>query len=199
MGRTFYLRLNPLNGNRFINLWRVVKIMNRQYNEIQVLKKLDIPDFRHLTKDKVMAFATMIPRMNPEVAKKALEQFPNFASTSFDIMKEYRNILEKLMEEDRENTQICYDMYNRVMEALEKILKEDDLSFEEKTYILGQMKDVADAVSQKDYEKANNRMKLIGIVSGVTAGVIAILGASIGVNLTTKQDDIYSDDETNSD
>lgn len=173
--------------------------MNRQYNEIQVLKKLDIPDFRHLTKDKVMAFATMIPRMNPEVAKKALEQFPNFASTSFDIMKEYRNILEKLMEEDRENTQICYDMYNRVMEALEKILKEDDLSFEEKTYILGQMKDVADAVSQKDYEKANNRMKLIGIVSGVTAGVIAILGASIGVNLTTKQDDIYSDDETNSD
>ena len=49
--------------------------MDRPYTEIQVLKKLDIPDFRHLTKDKVIAFATMIPGMEPEVAKKALEQF----------------------------------------------------------------------------------------------------------------------------
>jgi hypothetical protein len=39
---------------------------------MQVLKKLDIPDFRHLTKDKVIEFATMVPRMNPEVAKKAV-------------------------------------------------------------------------------------------------------------------------------
>ncbi len=47
----------------------------RPYTEQQVLKKLDIPDFRHLTKEKVIAFATMVPKMNPEVAKKALEQF----------------------------------------------------------------------------------------------------------------------------
>lgn len=64
--------------------------MDRPYTEIQVLKKLDIPDFRHLTKDKVIAFATMIPGMEPEVAKKALEQFPNFVSISLEIMKEYR-------------------------------------------------------------------------------------------------------------
>lgn len=66
--------------------------MDRPYTEIQVLKKLDIPDFRHLTKDKVIAFATMIPGMEPEVAKKALEQFPNFVSISLEIMKEYRGI-----------------------------------------------------------------------------------------------------------
>ena len=61
--------------------------MARPYTEQQVLKKLDIPDFRHLTKEKVIAFATMVPKMNPEVAKKALEQFPNFASTSLDVLK----------------------------------------------------------------------------------------------------------------
>ena len=62
--------------------------MARPYTEQQVLKKLDISDFRHLTKEKVIAFATMVPKMNPEVAKKALEQFPNFASTSLDVLKE---------------------------------------------------------------------------------------------------------------
>lgn len=166
----------------------------RPYTEMQVLKKLDIPDFRHLTKDKVIEFATMVPRMNPEVAKKALEQFPNFASTSLDVMKEYRTILEKSMEQDQENAQICYDMYGRVMAALEKILEEDNLSFEEKTYILSEMKQVADEVSRKDLEKTNARMKLISIASGVAAAVVAILGTAIGVNLTSRQNDITDDD-----
>ena len=164
--------------------------ITRHYTEMQVLKKLDIPDFRHLTKDKVIEFATMVPRMNPEVAKKALEQFPNFASTSLDVMKEYRTILEKSMDQDQESAQVCYDMYGRVMAALEKILEEDNLTFEEKTYILSEMKQVADEVSRKDLEKTNARMKVISIASGVAAAVVAILGTAIGVNLTARQNDI---------
>ena len=71
LGRTFFI----------CTLTRGGRSVARPYTEQQVLKKLDIPDFRHLTKEKVIAFATMVPKMNPEVAKKALEQFPNFAST----------------------------------------------------------------------------------------------------------------------
>ena len=82
--------------------------MARPYTEQQVLKKLDIPDFRHLTKEKVIAFATMVPKMNPEVAKKALEQFPNFASTSLDVLKEYRSVIQEAMEDDRESMRSCY-------------------------------------------------------------------------------------------
>lgn len=93
--------------------------MPRPYTERQVLKKLDIPDFRHLTKNKVIAFATMVPRMDPEVAKKALEQFPNFASTSLDVLKEYKGIIEEALSDDRESMQACYDMYGRVMTSLE--------------------------------------------------------------------------------
>lgn len=167
---------------------------NRTYTEMQVLKKLDIPDFRHLTKDKVIAFATMIPRMDAEVAKKALEQFPDFASTSLSVMREYRGILERAMDDDRDSTQFCYELYNRVMSSLESILQEDNLTFDEKTYILAQMKEVADEVSRKDYEKTNNRTKLIGIASGVAAGIVAILGAAVGVNLAAKQNGNIEDE-----
>lgn len=169
--------------------------MSRPYTELQVLKKLDIPDFRHLTKDKVITFASMIPKMDPEVAKKALEQFPNFASASLDVMKEYRGILEEAMQDDRESTQVCYDMYNRVMDSLERILHEDDLSFDEKTYILEQMRAVADAASQKDYEKANNRLKIIGIVSGVAASIVAVLGSVLGSNLIANKRNDSEDEE----
>ncbi len=169
--------------------------MSRPYTELQVLKKLDIPDFRHLTKDKVIAFASMIPRMDPEVAKKALEQFPNFASASLDVMKEYRGIIEAAMQDDRESTQVCYDMYARVMDSLEQLLHEEDLSFNEKTYILEQMKFVADEVSRKDYEKANNRLKMIGIVGGVAASIVAVLGSILGSNVIANKNDIVDDEE----
>lgn len=167
----------------------------RSYTEMQVLRKLDIPDFRHLTKDKVIEFATMVPKMNHEVAKKALEQFPTFALTSLDVMKEYRTLIEKSMEQDQENTQVCYDMYGRVMAALEKMLEEDSLTFEEKTYILSEMKQVADEVSHKDFEKTNARMRVMGIAGGVATAVVAILGAAIGVNLTSRQNDITDCDD----
>ena len=157
--------------------------MSRPYTELQVLKQLDIPDFRHLTKDKVITFASMIPRMDPEVAKKALEQFPNFASTSLDIMKEYREIIETASDDDRESTQKCYEMYDRVMSSLERILQEDELTFDEKTYILDQMKFVADEVSRKDSEKSNNRLKILSIAGGVAAGIVAVLGSIIGSNI----------------
>lgn len=165
------------------------RIMSRPYTELQVLKKLDIPDFRHLTKDKVIAFATMIPRMDPEVAKKALEQFPNFASTSLDIMKEYRGLIESSMQDDHESTLKCYEMYDRVMDSLERILQEDELNFDEKTYILDQMKLVADEVSRKDFEKANNRLKILGVAGGVAASIVAVLGSIIGSNIIASKSD----------
>lgn len=163
--------------------------MRRSYTEKQVLKKLGIPDFRHLTKDKVIAFASMVPNMQPEVAKKALEQFPNFASTSLDLMQEYKAIFEEVLADDRESTRVCYDMYNRVMDSLQKMLEEDELSFEEKTYILGLMKEVADAVADKDSEKSENRMKILAIAGGVATAVIAILGSTLGGNISLAQGD----------
>lgn len=44
--------------------------MGRSLTEQKVLKKLGIEDFRHLTKDKVIKMASMIDKMDPEVAKK---------------------------------------------------------------------------------------------------------------------------------
>ena len=49
-----------------------------------------------MTKDKVINFASMLQNMDPEVAKKAIEQFPEFAKMSLEAFKEYRTVLEKI-------------------------------------------------------------------------------------------------------
>ena len=162
--------------------------MARTLSEEKVLKQLDIPDFRHLTKEKVIEFASMLPRMDPETARKALEQFPDFAATSLSVMGEYKEILENALAVSKEGTQMCYDMYNEVMSALTKMLDEDNLSFDERVYILEQMKEIADKVDQKDTEGKNMIMKVIGISGSVALGITAILATTLGVNLTGSKD-----------
>ena len=130
----------------------------------------------------------MVPKMNPEVAKKALEQFPNFASTSLDVLKEYRSVIQEAMEDDRESMRSCYDMYNRVMDSLEKMLDNDDLTFEQK------MQEVAAAVADKDSEKSRNRLKLIGVIGGVAAAIVAALASSLGGNIALKESNNIDDD-----
>ena len=49
--------------------------MANQLTEQQVLNKLGIPDFRHLSKNNVMQFASILNEMDPAVAVKALEQW----------------------------------------------------------------------------------------------------------------------------
>lgn len=55
--------------------------------EKQVLRTLDIPDFRHLSKEKVMTFFSMIPQMDPEVAKKHWNNFQTFLLRSEKFCK----------------------------------------------------------------------------------------------------------------
>ena len=64
--------------------------MEKTLTEKQVLKQLDIKDFQCLSKDKVIKMASIIDKMEPEVAKKALEQFPEFANTAKEMLVEYK-------------------------------------------------------------------------------------------------------------
>lgn len=168
--------------------------MKRMLTEKQVLRKLNISDFRHLSKDKVMKFASMLPNMDPEVAKKALEQFPEFAKTTKEILVDYKQILEKGMESNDKSIMSCYDASKLIITSLQKELEKEDLTFEERTYIVDKMLEVSRMMNEKDTE---NKKFLLGLsmVAGVVVtsviGVAAsVLGSNSQVELT--DDDIES-------
>lgn len=160
--------------------------MTRTLTEQKILKQLDIPDFRHLTKDKVIAFASLLPKMSPEVAKKALEQFPDFASASLEVMKNYKDLLGQALNSTSETTKASIDMYNQVMVSLQKMIDDNNLSFDDKIYILEQMKEIAILVDKKDTEAKNTTLKIVGIAGTVALGIVAILSASLGSNIAVK-------------
>jgi len=97
--------------------------MTNKLTEQQVLSQLNIPNFRYITKDKIMTFASMLQNMEPEVAKKALEQFPEFARMMLEVIHDYKDVLDKALTNNTASVKQCYDMYNVVLETLKNVLK----------------------------------------------------------------------------
>lgn len=165
-----------------------------QCTEKQVLKKLNIPDFRHLSKDKIMTFFSMIPNMDPEVAKKAIEQFPTYASTVKEIVSEYKGLLEKVLSDNAESVQSYYAICNSILDTLSKMLEQEDLSLDEKKYIIDQMLEIEFRVRQKDTENKKHRLKIVGWASVVIVTFIGSLAAVLGANSGMSLPDLTSDD-----
>ena len=156
--------------------------MKRMLTEKQVLKKLGIPDFRHLSKDKVMKFASMLPNMDPEVAKKALEQFPQFANTTKEILVDYKLILEKGMESNDKSIISCYDASKLIIDSLQKELESEELEFEERKYIIDKMLEVSKMMNEKDTENKKFILGLSMIAGAVVTGVIGVAASVLGSN-----------------
>lgn len=158
-------------------------------SEEKVLKKLDIVDFRHLTKDKVIKMASMLDKMDPEVAKKALEQFPEFANTTKEMLRDYKESLDKGLESNNESVAKVYDSYNAIIVALQKELENEELTFEQKKYIIEQMKDVAEKVDKKDSENKKFIAGMATFATVVVGGTIAVLASVLGGNTQIEAND----------
>lgn len=171
------------------------KAMSRTLTEQKVLKKLGIPDFRHMTKDKIIQFATCLPKMDPEVAKKALEQFPEFAKSATEIVSYYKDVVEKSFDENNTSLFSFYASCDAIIDCLREQLKDGELSFEEKNIIIDKMIELAKMKADKDTENKKFIADIVGKV-GLSIGaallaVGAVLGTqtSIGVGTSNEIDD----------
>lgn len=169
-----------------------VYVMEKILSEQKVLKKLGIEDFRHLTKDKVITMASMLDRMDPEVAKKALEQFPEFAKTTKEMLAGYKDSLDKGMSSNEESVQAFYEINKARTESLQRELDKEGLSFEQKKYIMDEMKEIANQVDKKDTENKKFILGMATLGAGAFIGAMGILASALGGNTKIETND-YED------
>lgn len=158
--------------------------MKKNMTEQKVLNKLDIPDFRHLTKDKVIHMASLLDKMDPEVAKKALEQFPNFSGVMKDVLCEYKNSLDVAYEQNSESIKSYYYTCDEIIVTCQKMLDTNqELSFEQKRQVIDLMLQVAKLKEEKDSENKRFLATLsvtFTVALGITAGVLlTALGGNV--------------------
>ena len=161
--------------------------MNKTLTEKAVLKKLGIPDFRHLSKDKVIEFASMLDKMDPQVAIKAIEQFPAFAKASLEALNDYKSVLEKSLDKNEESNRKCLEIYNEIIKTLQDATNKPDLSFEERKYYIEKMFEIAKMADAKDTENKNfisQNKNILGGIALVAIGVgVAVIGGKLNIRI----------------
>ncbi len=153
--------------------------------EEDVLKILKISDFRHLSKDKIMDFFSMIPNMDPETAQKAIEQFPVYAGTVKEVVSEYKSLVENVI-----NNNSADDSYFEgckvILDSLSNILNKDDITSEDRRYVIEEMLEIESRMSQKVTENKHYKITVISILSVIFMVVIGGLASVLGVNTKIK-------------
>ena len=157
--------------------------MKRTLSEQKVLKQLKIDNFRQLSKDTIMKFASSINQMDPEVAKKALEQFPEFATVVKEAIAEYKEAAIDVVSKGNEDHKELISMIKSEYQILLEMLSNDNLTVDEKL-----------KVSKENKEMRNYRLKVLGGLFTTIGVGILVLASTLGGNTEiTKNED--SEDE----
>lgn len=140
----------------------------------------------------------MLDRMDPEVACKALEQFPELAHTMIEVAQQWRETAGQALNSNDESTKLVIGTINSVIDALKKQLDKEDISDEERRHIIDKMVELAKMANDKDTENKDFLIKVLGIVGTAVIAIGLVTVAALGVSTrgeTSGDDDESGDDE----
>ena len=161
--------------------------IKRQIGEEDLLRLLGIPSFRHMSKDKLVSFVSAIPEINPEIAKKALEQFPDFASAMVGITERYKEVIAKCLEGSDADTATCLATCSAINESIQRELRKNELTFEERERLIDRSIQVIQMMREIDADGKRSRSVVIHAATisfGIAAAaLISALGGKVSITL----------------
>lgn len=160
--------------------------MGKLLTEKDVLKKLGIKDFRHLSKKNVMEFASNLHLMDPEVAIEAIRQFPKFAENVKEVMSIYKEIVLKEYETNSQSVKDFNKSCDMVIDQLGRLLKKEELSFEEKGRVMDKIMEILKMRMEMDKEDKKHRQSIFKSICGVFVAVIGIMATIFEMKFSKK-------------
>ncbi len=169
--------------------------MKRTTEEEKLLKQLDIPNFRHVTVDKLIQFSSSLSKIkDPEIQKKILEQVPGFESMALECLKSYKDLIQSSFNNSSEELNDCYSSYNGILVSLQTILEENNLTFEQKMKVIDKMNLIANYKVELHNQERNHRFKVIATFGITLSSIILAISSVLGTS-TKKEDSTDELDE----
>lgn len=166
-------------------------------DEAAVKRKLGIPSWRNLSKDKVLKFAAAMPEMTTEVRLKLIEQFPAFKDLGKAKLDAVNEAHKATLAANENSQNHFYQASQDQRDALRADLGRDDLRWEQREAL----HDRLDRNVRQVYEKDNESKQLLGAgmkvvaAAGVAALALGVVfvggkvgGASEGGSEESQQD-----------
>lgn len=157
--------------------------MARTIDEAKALRMLDIPDFRHLSKEKAVQLVSMLDRVDPSVAMAVLEQYPQFAKIVLETFTSWKESVAKALEENGKISHETVAAVGAAINHLGALLAREDISENERAQIADRMIELAKLARDIDKTNKDFILKVLGIAGGVVVGVGATAAAVLGVNI----------------
>lgn len=151
---------------------------NKLMTEEEVKKELGVQDFRSITKDKLMQFVSIIPKLDRELAIKIIEQFPSYADMATSMVGNLIDLCNNALENSKITEKEAIEAYKYCLETIRSEIESEELTPEEKEKYNRQMIDVADKISEIDVRNKKWLESVIKYGSSVL-GVTLVVGAAI--------------------
>ena len=150
--------------------------------EEEVKKELGIVDFRTITKDKIMQFVSLMPKLDKELAIKIIEQFPSYATMATSMVTNLIDMCNNALSNSKITEKEAIEAYKYVLESIRMELEDEEVTPEEKAKYNNQMIEVADKISEIDVR--NKKWLENVVIYGTSAACVTLaVGAAIlGVN-----------------
>ena len=151
-------------------------------NLVFVIDFVGIVDFRTITKDKIMQFVSLMPKLDKELAIKIIEQFPSYATMATSMVTNLIDMCNNALSNSKITEKEAIEAYKYVLETIRMELEDGEVTPEEKEKYNNQMIEVADKISEID---VRNKKWLENIVKYGTSAVcitLAVGAAILGVN-----------------
>jgi hypothetical protein len=142
-------------------------------SEDDVKRALEIDSWRNLSRDKVMKFAAMMPNMNHEVALGLIGKFPAFSTFALGTLDSLEKASRSSHASNDASQERVHDAYREARDILKGELDRDDLSPEDRRFLVESVLKTVDKELEKDSE---NKRFLDGIFNkraALAAGAIA--------------------------
>ena len=173
--------------------------MKKYISEKKMLKKLNIPNWRYMTKDKLLTFVSSLPHMNPEVAKAAIDQFPNFSNLAKDMVEIMQSSINNAISSNENISLTAMNCINETCSSLLKQLESEKSTEMDRIDIRNKIVELNQMIV--DIDKQNKKFLSKNITIGATLiGTAIVAGISV-LGVSSKQDfnyDYDSDDNTDS-
>ncbi|MFI6892875.1 hypothetical protein ACIBM4_02000 [Streptomyces sp. NPDC050256] len=145
-------------------------------NETEIMRELGIDSWRHLSKDKMIRFAAMMPNMDTEVALKIVEQFPAFKEFAKDAVDTMEKAYEATLSVNKQSQEHVHQAFREIRQILREELNKENLSQEERRYIIQGIQETGRMHLQTD---ATNKQFLDGLFKKVVIGVGSALALGV--------------------
>lgn len=128
-------------------------------------------DFSDIQKDEIENFASMLEYMDPKLAQKAIESFPEVTKCS----------LEKIVDANRESSNDYYKVNDKVLSMLETNASRNDSTFEERKYCVEKGMEIARMAEKKDSENKSFNLKIISHMSVLILSFLMVIAGILGI------------------